>query len=86
MAITSGQLTVGTTPTPVHNAGDDYSRLIVKNTSATTAVFLGGPAVTTTDGYSLGAGEILRLDHAQNASDDLYAVATVSGTVHYLAY
>jgi hypothetical protein len=86
MAFTAAQVAVGATPTLVLNAGDDFPRLQVRNASATSSVFLGGPGVTTATGYELVAGASIAIHHAQDSSDDRYAVAAMSGTVHYLAY
>jgi hypothetical protein len=85
MAITSGQVAVGSTPTLIHDAADDYQRLQLKNAGAA-SVFLGGSGVTITTGYELAPGASISMHNIQDSDDDLYARAAVSGTVHYLAY
>ena len=77
----STQVSVGTTATPLtpvatQNVGGDT--VILQNTGAA-AVFLGGPDVTTANGYSLAAGASLSIVTDDNLTDLFGIVA--SGTV-----
>lgn len=83
MAFSSGSVSVGTSAELVFDAGEDYPRVILKNTHATNTVFLGAAGVTTGTGFELVAGATVTL---QDITADLYAVATVSGSLRYLAW
>lgn len=65
MAITSNQLSVGTTATALTPGVARSREIVIKNAGAT-GLFLGGLAVTTTTGFELGAGATigLRANHA----------------------
>jgi hypothetical protein len=85
MAATSAQQAVTSTRVRVFDAGGDVSHMVIKTTGAT-SVFLGGDNVTTSNGFELASGATLVLPNAQDAGDDIYAVAVASSTVHVLAY
>ena len=83
MAITSGQTTVGTSPTQIDGSSANPSRLHVHNQDNTNAVFLGNISVTTSTGLQL-----LKLDSIElelNPGEALYAIsAGGSHTVSFL--
>lgn len=56
MALAASQVSVTTTATPLEQSDADGISVLVRNTHATTSVFLGGVGVTTTTGYELLAG------------------------------
>jgi hypothetical protein len=79
--IRHARVSVGTTPAALSDSEDDSqagSRLQVRNTSATDAMFLGAADVTATTGYELRPGSSLPL--TLDADEALYAVAAL-GTV-----
>lgn len=86
MAVTSAQVSVGTTATELSAADTDTrlgQTLIVKNASAATAVFLGGSGVTTSTGLSLAAAATVTVELGQG--EELYGiVAAATETVHVL--
>lgn len=82
----SARITVGTTPTALNipsEAGANRS-LLIRN-RGTAEVFLGGAAVTATDGFQVDAGESVTVDTV-DAADAIYGIAA-TGTVvcHVLA-
>jgi hypothetical protein len=84
MAFYNGQTSVGTAATVIDgvligaNGGNPY-RLIIHNNDNTDAVYVGGSAVTTSNGLKLDKGVILQL--TVSPTDLLYAVSTKSGHV-----
>ncbi len=86
MAVNQDQVVVGTTPTLLSGAPGDAvsgSRIQVRNSSGTTSVFLGGPSVTTANGYELPAGASVAI--TLNEGESLHAVVVVGTvTVHAL--
>lgn len=63
-------------------ASNDSGRYVVRNRGSV-AVYLGGAAVTSSDGFQLDPGESASFD--LNGSDDLYGVvASGSAAVHVL--
>jgi len=84
MAFYSGQTSIGTTATVVDgvligaNGGNPY-RLMIHNNDNTTAVYLGGSAVTTSTGLMLDKGVMLQL--TVSPTDLLYAVSSKSGHI-----
>lgn len=69
MAVKSAQVTVGFTATLLsstepgdRNAAPDGQSVAVSNPTGGVSVFLGGPDVTTANGYLLGAGEKTSVD------------------------
>lgn len=79
--IANARVTVGTTPTLLTTTETDTmagSRLLVRNSSATASVFLGGSGVTTANGYEVPSGASVSL--VLDSGDALYAVVGV-GTI-----
>lgn len=79
MAVSSGQVTVGTTPTLLSAAETDSSagEQIVVNNSGAVSVYLGGPTVSTATGYALAAGVVSpRLE--LGTGEALYAVVAAA--------
>ena len=58
MAISSRQVTVGTSATPLHTADDDGVEMLVKSEDA---VYLGPSTVTVDNGYLLDSDEGIHL-------------------------
>lgn len=86
MAVSSAQVTVGTTATLLTAVEADTqagSTLVITNASAV-AVFIGPATVTTTTGLSLAAGATLPRFEL-NAGESVYGVvATGTAAVHVL--
>jgi hypothetical protein len=73
MAITSGQLTVGTSRTEIDGISTSPSRLHVHNNDNTNDLFLGNGSVTSSNGLRL-----MKLDSIElimNPGEALYAVS-----------
>lgn len=85
MTVQSSQTAVGTTAVALIGAGDTGhpgGQVTVRNADVTNAVHLGGPDVTTANGFTLASGGQVTLELQQG--DVLYAVAAVSATCHVL--
>jgi hypothetical protein len=83
MAISSGQLTIGTTATIIDGTFNSNFRLIVHNNDNTDAVYIGGPDVTTANGLVVKKEESIQLE--MNPLDSVYAVSGKAGhTISYL--
>ena len=84
MAFYSGQTSIGTAATVVDgvligtNGGNPY-RLMIHNNDNTDSVYLGGSAVTTSNGLKLDKGVMLQL--TVSPTDLLYAVSTKAGHI-----
>jgi hypothetical protein len=84
MAFYSGQTSIGTAATVVDgvligaNGGNPY-RLMIHNNDNTDAVYIGGSAVTITDGLKLDKCVMLQL--TVSPTDLLYAVSSKSGHI-----
>jgi hypothetical protein len=84
MAFYSGQTSIGTAATVIDgvligaNGGNPY-RLMIHNNDNTDAVYVGGSAVTITDGLKLDKGVMLQL--TVSPTDLLYAVSSKSGHI-----
>ena len=84
MAFYSGQTSVGTAATVIDgvligaNGGNPY-RLMIHNNDNTDAVYIGGSAVTITDGLKLDKGVMLQL--TVSPTDLLYGVSTKNGHI-----
>lgn len=83
MAVKSLPVTVGsssaslTAAIPGHNGGDILvSRTIAIQNNGTGTVYVGGPDVSTTNGYAIVAGSERSFDLTQR--DDLWAVSTAN--------
>lgn len=90
MTVKSAQIAVGTAPVLVSMPEEDVtigSQILIRNVG-TTEVFIGGPDVTTGNGFRLaaaGAGSESSAHQIQRSTNDIfYAVTGVSGTVHVL--
>lgn len=82
MAITSGNITVGTVASLIDGTSVSNFRLLVHNNDNTDAVYLGGPNVTIANGLQLDKGIILQLE--MNPLDSVYAVSGKTG--HIISY
>jgi hypothetical protein len=83
MAISSGQLTIGTTATIIDGTFNSNFRLIVHNNDNTDAVYIGGPDVTTANGLVVKKEESIQLE--MNPLESVYAVSGKAGhTISYL--
>ena len=79
MAITSGQTSIGTSPTLIDGLEVNPFRLHLHNNDNTDEVFLGGSAVTTTTGLKLLKQDSIEL--IINPLEALYAVSSKAGHV-----
>lgn len=82
MAITSGQLSVGTVATIVDGTYNSNYRLILHNVDNTDAVFLGGPDVTISNGLALLKEETIQLE--MNPLESVFVVSAKAG--HLVSY
>jgi hypothetical protein len=74
MAITTGQLTVGTTAVAVDSSSADRFTIHLHNGSATNNIFLGGSDVTASTGMELHSHETKILE--MMPGDTLYAISS----------
>jgi hypothetical protein len=79
VAITSGQTSIGTSPTLIDGLEVNPFRLHLHNNDNTDEVFLGGSAVTTTTGLKLLKQDSIEL--IINPLEALYAVSSKAGHV-----
>lgn len=77
MAITSGQLAVGTAATAVDGVWQNPSRLTIQNLDNTDTLFIGNGSVTTTTGLGLLKLETIQFDLAP--LEQVWVVATKTG-------
>jgi len=83
MPISSGRMTVGTVATIIDGTFNSNFRLIVHNNDNTDAVYIGGPDVTTANGFVVKKEESIQLE--MNPLDSVYAVSAKAGhTISYL--
>jgi hypothetical protein len=61
MAITSGQLTIGTTRQQIDGLNTNYQNLIIQNDSNTTKLLIGGSDLTLANGMKLSAGQTVQI-------------------------
>lgn len=82
---TTGQVTIGTSPTKIVNANDNRRTLIVVNNSGS-SVYLGGNSVSTSNGLELPTGAVLNLERVlEGYRGALYGiVASGSATISYM--
>jgi hypothetical protein len=73
VAISSGQITVGLTPTLIDGTSNSDFKLTIHNMNNDDGIFIGGPNVTITNGMQLIKLETLQLEMAP--SSQLYAIA-----------
>jgi hypothetical protein len=74
MAISSGQVVVGLTPTLIDGSSNSNFRLTIQNMNNDDFIFIGNETVTPTTGLQLLKLETLQLE--MNPSEFLYAVST----------
>ncbi len=79
MTISSGQTSVGTSPTLIDGLEVNPFRLHLHNNDNTDEVFLGGSAVTTTTGLKLLKQDSIEL--IINPLEALYAVSSKTGHI-----
>lgn len=83
MAISSGQISVGLTPTIIDGTHNGVFKLTVHNADNTQKVYVGGPNVTIANGLGIEKLETLQFQLAP--LDSLYAVSDKTGhIVHWL--
>ena len=82
MAISSGRVTVGLTPTLIDGTFNSNFRLIIQNQDNTDTVFIGNETVSSTTGLALLGQERLELE--LNPLEQLYAISTKTG--HVITY
>lgn len=73
MAISSGQITVGTTATIIDGTFNSNFKLTIHNADNTAKVYIGGPNVTTANG--LGIEKLTTIQLYLDPLDSLYAVS-----------
>ena len=71
--ISSGQVTIGTTPTLIDGTSTSDFRLTIHNMNNDDNIYLGGPNVTISTGMQLLKLETIQLQ--MSPSSELYAVA-----------
>lgn len=74
----------GTTFVQTHGAVGDELPAIIQNTSASVTVYLGGPNVSTSNGFPLVAGASLPINFLGHDSRFLFAVTASSAVVAVL--
>lgn len=77
MAISSGQVEVGLTPTLVDGTYNSNFRLVIHNMNNDDAIYLGGSNVSITNGLQLLKLETIQLD--MNPLEEVYAISTKAG-------
>lgn len=77
MSVLSGVTTVGTAATEIPTTSTMPWTLEIKNNDNTDAVYIGGPAVTTTTGLRLSKEE--RIELPLSPLDRVYAISTKAG-------
>lgn len=82
MAITTGQLAVGTTATLIDGTHNSNFKLTIHNLDNTDTLFIGGPDVTVANGLGLIKLSTMQID--MNPLDRLYAVSSKAG--HTMSY
>lgn len=83
MAITTGQTTVGLTPTLIDGTSNSDFRLLIHNADNSQKVFIGGPDVSVASGFGIEKLETIQLE--MYALDRLYAISAQSGhIIHWL--
>lgn len=85
MAVETRQITVGTTATLIDDTNAWRYVQVRIPSGLTNEVYLGGPDVTTGDGFRV-PNDFTTAPMLLSASDVLYAVATADSTVHVITY
>jgi hypothetical protein len=73
MAMTSGQLTVGTSRVQVDGVSPNPARLHIHNLDNTKVLFIGGHSVTISNG--LGLQKLESIELSLNAGESVYAIS-----------
>ena len=74
--LTAGTTVIGTSPTMIDGLNVNPFRLHLHNNDNTDAVYLGGSAVSTSDGLKLNKEDSIEL--IINPLEALYAISTIS--------
>ena len=74
MAITTGQVTVGLTPTVIDGTFNSNFRLLIHNMNNDDSIYIGGSGVTPETGLQLLKFETIQLE--LNPLEKIYAVST----------
>ena len=83
MAITTGQITVGQTPTLIDGTSNSNFRLLIHNADNSQKIYVGGPNVSLATGFGIEKLETLQLE--MYPLDEIYAISAQSGhTIHWL--
>lgn len=77
MAIYTGQMVVGTTPTAIDGTDRNPLKIRIHNLDTTKNIFLGNETVSATDGYQLNKGDTQ--EFILNPYEVLYAVSATGG-------
>jgi hypothetical protein len=77
MAISSGQVEIGLTPTLVDGTYNSNFRLLIHNMNNDDSIYLGGSDVSSTNGLQLLKLETIQLD--MNPLEEVYAISTKAG-------
>jgi hypothetical protein len=80
--ISSGQISVGLTPTLIDGTFNSNFRLMIQNMDNTDTVWLGNSNVSSTNGFGLLGQQ--RIEFEMNPSEQLYAISTKTG--HIITY
>lgn len=83
MAISSGQVTIGLTPTLIDGTHNSNFRLMIHNADSTQKVYVGTANVTTSTGLGIEKLETRQFD--LNPLEQLYAISSKENhTIHWL--
>jgi hypothetical protein len=83
LAITTGQTTVGLTPTLIDGTSNSDFRLWIHNADNSQKVFLGGSNVTVGTGFGLEKLETIQLE--MYPLDEVYAISAQAGhIIHFM--
>lgn len=77
MAITTGQVEIGLTPTIVDGTYNSNFRLIIHNMNNDDVIYLGDSSVSPTNGLQLLKLETIQLE--MNPMEEIYAISTKAG-------
>lgn len=77
MAISTGQIEIGLTPTLVDGTSNSHFRLTIQNINNDDTIYLGNSTVSATNGLQLLKLETLQLE--MNPLEEIYAISTKAG-------
>lgn len=77
MAISNGQVAIGTVATAIDGVHNNPARIYIHNADNTQAVYIGGPDVTSANGMIIEKLETIEFD--LEPLDQLFAVSTKLG-------